>query len=64
MTGSELKSFRIGRGMSLVTFAQWLGMKGKRSTVSARLRNIERGRRIVPDWIVLMVEKERRHDDC
>jgi hypothetical protein len=64
MTGGQLKSFRIGRGMSVLTFARFLGMTGKRETVSARIRAMERGDKIVPEWVENTVELERREDDA
>lgn len=52
MTGAELRAFRKSLRFGVVSFAYWLGMRGNNNTVSVRIREMERGKRYIPDWVV------------
>ena len=52
MTGAELRAFRQSLQFSVVSFAYWLGMEGNPNTVSVRVREMERDKRYIPDWVV------------
>ena len=54
MISSELYTIRVGLGMSQREFALALGLTGKHA--NRRIRSIEGGLEIIPDW---MAEKVR-----
>ena len=55
MTGTELKNFRRSLSMSTTVFGIYFGYKGNPLNVSTQVREMERERRPVPEWLEVAI---------
>lgn len=55
MTGHEMRAIREHLGLSIVQFGVLLGSAGSINTLVVRMREYERGKRLIPETVARLV---------
>lgn len=61
MTGAELRTIRLGLGLSLSKWGGALGYSGDRQTLASAMHRYEAGERDIPEWIARLAIMYQRH---
>jgi hypothetical protein len=61
MTGPELRTIRLGLGLSLSKWGGALGYSGERQALATAMRRFEAGEREIPEWIARLAFMYQKH---